>query len=298
MAQKKSEKKEQATWGGRFSAAPAKLMLKFGESVSFDARLAPFDIFGSKAQAKMLEKIGILSARERDEIIAGLDKILKEIENGKFVWREEFEDVHMNIEQALTKRVPAAAKLHTARSRNDQIATDMRLFFKDAATKISEKISALIAEILNFAEKNQQIYVPGFTHLQRAQPVSIAHQFLAYAEMFLRDRARFEEIFEHANFSPLGSGAIAGTTLPIDREFAAKEMKFVDSRGNAKVTANSMDAVSDRDVFVEFASACAICGLHFSRIAEDLILWNSAEFGFVALPDAFTTGSSLMPQKK
>lgn len=290
--------KEQATWGGRFSQGPAELMLRFGESVSFDARLAPFDVAGSRAQARMLAHVGIISKKECADIVRGLDTILAEIEAGKFEWNIALEDVHMNIEQALTKRVPAAAKLHTARSRNDQIATDMRLFFKDACAKIFEKLGALMDALLDFAEKNQTVYIPGFTHLQRAQPVSVAHHMLAYVEMFSRDRERFATVFDHANWSPLGSGAIAGTTLPIDREFSAREMNFTDDRGNARVTRNSMDAVSDRDTFIEFASACALCGVHFSRIAEDLILWNTAEFGFVALPDAFTTGSSLMPQKK
>ncbi len=290
--------KEQATWGGRFSQGPAELMLRFGESVSFDARLAPFDVAGSRAQARMLAHVGIISKKECADIVRGLDAILAEIEAGKFEWNIALEDVHMNIEQALTKRVPAAAKLHTARSRNDQIATDMRLFFKDACVKIFEKLGALMNALLDFAEKNQSVYIPGFTHLQRAQPVSVAHHMLAYVEMFSRDRERFAAVFDHANWSPLGSGAIAGTTLPIDREFSAREMNFTDDHGNARVTRNSMDAVSDRDTFIEFASACALCGVHFSRIAEDLILWNTAEFGFVALPDAFTTGSSLMPQKK
>ena len=290
--------KEQATWGGRFSQGPAELMLRFGESVSFDARLAPFDVAGSRAQARMLAHVGIISKKECADIVRGLDTILAEIEAGKFEWNIALEDVHMNIEQALTKRVPAAAKLHTARSRNDQIATDMRLFFKDACAKIFEKLGALMDALLDFAEKNQTVYIPGFTHLQRAQPVSVAHHMLAYVEMFSRDRERFATVFDHANWSPLGSGAIAGTTLPIDREFSAREMNFTDDRGNARVTRNSMDAVSDRDTFIEFASVCALCGVHFSRIAEDLILWNTAEFGFVALPDAFTTGSSLMPQKK
>lgn len=295
---KAAAKKEQATWGGRFSEGPAELMLKFGESVSFDARLAPFDAAGSKAQAKMLAHVGILSEKECADIVRGLDEILREIEAGKFKWSIALEDVHMNIEQALTKRVPAAAKLHTARSRNDQVATDMRLFFKDACAKISEKLTALMRVLLDVAERNRDVCIPGYTHLQRAQPVSVAHHLLAYVEMFSRDRGRFAAVADHANWSPLGSGAIAGTTLPIDREFSAREMGFVDARGNARVTRNSMDAVSDRDAYVEFAAACALCGVHFSRIAEDLILWNTAEFGFVSLPDAFTTGSSLMPQKK
>lgn len=273
-------------------------MLKFSESVSFDARLAPFDVAGSKAHAKMLAGVGLISKKECADITRGLDAVLKEIEAGKFQWNIALEDVHMNIEQALTKRVPAAAKLHTARSRNDQVATDMRLFFRDACAKIREKLGALMNTLLDVAARNQEILIPGFTHLQRAQPVSVAHHLLAYVEMFSRDRERFAAVADRANVSPLGSGAIAGTTLPIDREFAAREMGFIDERGNARVTRNSMDAVADRDAFLEFASACAICGVHFSRVAEDLVLWNSAEFGFVSLPDAFTTGSSLMPQKK
>lgn len=288
----------QATWGGRFSEGTAELMLRFSESVSFDKRLAPFDIQGSKAQAAMLAKVGIITAKERDAIHKGLDVILAEIAAGTFTWSIELEDVHMNIEHALKQRVPAAAKLHTARSRNDQVATDMRLFFRDAAIRIHASLTDLIAEIVAQAEKAQAVYIPGYTHLQRAQPVSVAHHLLAYAEMFGRDRERFACFYEGANISPLGSGAIAGTTLPIDREFSATAMGFVDEKGRARVTQNSMDAVADRDLFIEFASACALVGTHFSRVGEDLILWSSSEFGFATMPDAFTTGSSLMPQKK
>lgn len=296
MAKKSSP--AQATWGGRFSEGPAELMLRFSESVSFDQRLAPFDVQGSKAQAAMLAKVGIISAKERDAIHKGLDTILKEIEAGKFVWDTALEDVHMNIEQALKKRVPAAAKLHTARSRNDQVATDMRLFFKDAAARVQVALKGLLEVLVVAAEEFQQVYIPGYTHLQRAQPVSMAHHLLAYVEMFGRDRERFAAFAERANWCPLGSGAIAGTTLPIDREFSAKCLGFVDTKGRPQVTPNSMDAVADRDLFIEFASACALCGIHFSRVAEDLILWSSTEFGFAVMPDSFTTGSSLMPQKK
>jgi argininosuccinate lyase len=273
-------------------------MVQFGESVSFDARLAPFDIAGSKAQAAMLAHVGIITEAERDAIHAGLDAILGEIEAGVFQWETALEDVHMNIEQALTKRVPAAAKLHTARSRNDQVATDMRLFFKDAAARAAAELRALLAVVVGLAEQWQAVLVPGYTHLQRAQPVSAAHHFLAYAEMFGRDLARFGEFAERANICPLGSGAIAGTTLPVDREFAAAQLGFVDTAGKPRLTANSMDAVADRDLFIEFAAHCALCGVHFSRVAEDMILWGSAEFGFAELPEGFTTGSSLMPQKK
>lgn len=291
-------KSSQATWGGRFSAGPAELMLQFSESVSFDRRLAPFDIAGSKAHSAMLAQVGLITKKERDAIHAGLDAILAEIQAGKFTWDTKFEDVHMNIEQALTKRVPAAAKLHTARSRNDQVATDMRLFFKHACGVLQEKILGAERALLAAAEANGEVLIPGYTHLQRAQPVFLAHHLFAWLEMLERDRQRFADVAAHANWCPLGSGAIAGTTLPIDREFTAKALGFVDAKGRPQVTQNSMDTVADRDVFIEFASACALFGVHASRIAEDLILWSSAEFKFVELPDAFCTGSSLMPQKK
>ena len=288
----------QATWGGRFSSAPADLMLKFSESVSFDKRLAPFDIAGSRAHAAMLAHVGIISAQERDAIHAGLDDIHNKIDAGKFAWDVKLEDVHMNIEQALTRRVPAAAKLHTARSRNDQVATDMRLYILDACGDIFLKIRVAQSAILAAAEAHAGVLIPGYTHLQRAQPVYLAHHFFAWLEMLERDRERLGETILRANQCPLGSGAIAGTTLPIDREFTAKELGFVDDKGRPLVTQNSMDAVADRDHFIEFAAACALFGVHLSRIAEDLILWSSAEFKFVELPDAFSTGSSLMPQKK
>ncbi|HUR59284.1 MAG TPA: argininosuccinate lyase [Opitutaceae bacterium] len=291
-------KPSHATWGGRFTAGPAELMLRFSESVSFDRRLAPFDIAGSKAHSAMLAHVGLITPRERDAIHAGLNAILIEITKGKFAWDTKLEDVHMNIEQALTKRVPAAAKLHTARSRNDQIATDMRLFFKHACVTLRDKLLAAERALLAVAEANRDVLIPGYTHLQRAQPVFLTHHLFAWLEMLDRDRARFLDVAAHANWCPLGAGAIAGTTLPIDREFTAKALGFVDANGRPQVTQNSMDTVADRDLFIEFAAACAIFGVHLSRIAEDLILWMSAEFKFVELPDAFCTGSSLMPQKK
>ncbi len=291
-------KKSQATWGGRFTAGPAELMLRFSESVSFDRRLAPFDVAGSKAHSAMLAHVGLITAKERNAIHAGLDAILAQIAAGKFTWDTKLEDVHMNIEQALTKRVPAAAKLHTARSRNDQVATDMRLFFKYACGVLSEKIAGAQRALLAVAGKNRDVLIPGYTHLQRAQPVYFAHHLFAWLEMLERDRARLAAVAAQANWCPLGSGAIAGTTLPIDREYTAELLGFTDARGRAQVTQNSMDAVADRDLFIEFAAACALFGTHLSRIAEDLILWSSTEFGFVLLPDAFCTGSSLMPQKK
>ncbi len=296
---KRSEKKSQASWGGRFSEAPSDLMLRFSESVSFDKLLARFDIEGSSAHAKMLAKTGIISKPECRQILAGLKKILKRIEDGNFAWSESLEDVHMNIEQALTAEVPAAAKLHTARSRNDQVATDMRLFFKYACGEILKKIGKLMKTLVDLADANRDVFMPGYTHMQRAQPVSAAHHVLAWVEMFARDMERFKFAAEAANVSPLGSGAIAGTTLPIDRLETARLLGFVDSEtGEPVLTGNSMDAVADRDLFLEFSFACAVLGIHFSRVSEDVVIWNSSEFAFVELPDAFTTGSSLMPQKK
>jgi argininosuccinate lyase len=293
-----ARKKAQATWGGRFSAGPAALMLRFGESVSFDRRLWAQDIRGSKAHATMLAKVGILTARECTAIVKGLDGIAREIAAGKFVWSEALEDVHMNIESALTKRVPVAAKLHTARSRNDQVATDVRLWIKDQCAAVDEALVGLLRALVSLATANADVILPGYTHLQRAQPVSVAHHLLAYAEMFGRDRRRFAAASASANWCPLGSGAIAGTTLPIRRELTAKLLGFVDAKGRPQVTPNSMDAVADRDPATEFCFAAALCGVHLSRLAEDMILWSSAEFGFARMPDEFSTGSSLMPQKR
>lgn len=290
--------KKQATWGGRFSEGPDGLMVRIGESVSFDQRLAPFDVQGSKAQAAMLAHVGLITEEECQAIQSGLDLILSRIEAGEFEWDPALEDVHMNIEQALTAEVPAAAKLHTARSRNDQVATDMRLWFKHACSEVVDSLDAAIAALVELADRVKDVIIPGYTHLQRAQPVSMAHHLLAYVEMFDRDRKAIAAVHAQANVCPLGSGAIAGTTLPIDREFVARELGFVDELGQPLLTQNSMDAVSDRDTFIAFASACVTIGVHLSRLSEDFILWGSAEFGFVKLPDAFTTGSSLMPQKK
>ncbi len=289
---------KQATWGGRFTEGPSELMHWFCESVSFDKRLARFDVAGSKAHSTMLAKLGLLTEEECSAIHVGLDELLTEIDEGSFNWDASLEDVHMNLEHALLEKTPAAAKLHAGRSRNDQVATDMRLFFKDACGKLEETIETVMKALLVQAKVHATVPIPGYTHLQRAQPVTVGHHFLAHLEAFARDLLRFSEVSDHANVCPLGSGAIAGSTLPLDRELVARELGFVDEDGKPRLTANSMDAVADRDLFVEFASACAICGLHVSRLAEDLILWNSSEFGFVVLPDAFTTGSSLMPQKK
>lgn len=291
-------KKKQVTWGGRFTTGPGALMRRFSESVSFDRRLAPFDIQGSRAHAAMLAKVGILTKAERDAIHRGLDQLAREVASGKFRWKEELEDVHMNLEQALTARVPAAAKLHTARSRNDQVATDMRLYLKAACAEVDAALVALLGVLLRQAKRHADVLIPGYTHLQRAQPVSVAHHLLAYCEMLGRDRVRLAAVAEAANSCPLGSGAIAGTTLPIDREYTAQLLGFTDAKGRPRVTTNSMDAVADRDVATEFAFAAALCATHLSRMAEDLILWSTSEFGYARMPDAFSTGSSLMPQKR
>ncbi|MCH8474507.1 MAG: argininosuccinate lyase [Opitutales bacterium] len=289
---------KQVTWGGRFSDGPSDLMLRFSESVSFDARLARYDVQVNKAHSAMLAKVGILTEEEKFSIHDGLDRFLDRLKKGEIQWDPALEDVHMNIEQALTKEVPAAAKMHTGRSRNDQIATDMRLFFKEASTQIRSSLKSGLGILLEKAKAFEDVMIPGYTHLQRAQPVSVAHHLLAYMEMFLRDYQRFGAVWEAANECPLGSGALAGSTLPLDREETARLLGFVDSQGNPRLTANSMDAISDRDVFLDFAQAAAVSGIHFSRLAEDFILWSSSEFNFLVLPDAFCTGSSLMPQKK
>jgi argininosuccinate lyase len=283
---------------GRFAAGPSEDVVRFTESVSFDWRLWRQDIRGSKAHATMLKKIGLLSAKELAAILKGLDTIGDEIGKGRFRWRTELEDVHMNIESELTRRVPAAAKLHTGRSRNDQVAVDMRLWLRDEITALQKEIGELQSALINVSERNIEVVVPGYTHLQRAQPVYLAHHLLAYVEMFARDNERLESCLERVNVCPLGSGALAGSTLPLDRETVARLLGFVDSRGRPKLTQNSMDAVSDRDFAVEFCGHAALVAVHLSRLAEDLILWASAEFNFIRIADAYTTGSSLMPQKK
>jgi argininosuccinate lyase len=293
-----ADKGKQVTWGGRFKDGPDGLMLAFGESVSFDQRLAPYDLQGSLGHAAMLLAVGILTQEEFNQIEKGLQELAEEVKAGTFMWKIELEDVHMNLEQALREKTGAADKLHTGRSRNDQVATDVRLFFKDACSQLREGIEQAMKALLALAQKHASTPIPGYTHLQRAQPVTVGHHLLAYVEMLGRDHERFSTVANHANVCPLGSGAIAGSTLPLDRALVAKALGFVDESGEPRLTPNGMDAVADRDLFVEFASACSLCALHLSRLAEDLILWNSAEFGYLILPDSFTTGSSLMPQKK
>lgn len=253
---------------------------------------------GSIAHARMLQKIGVLTKAELAQITKGLEEIGQEIMDGKFEWKEELEDVHMNIESELTKRVPAGAKLHTARSRNDQVALDVRMWLRDEILEFSGELRDLQKALVELGASNADVIIPGYTHLQRAQPVYFAHHLLAYAEMFERDHSRLIDCFQRVNVCPLGSGAIAGSTLPLKREFVATELGFVDNDGKPLVTRNSMDAVSDRDFILEFCSMAAITAMHLSRLAEDMILWASSEFDFIKIADAYTTGSSLMPQKK
>jgi argininosuccinate lyase len=283
---------------GRFSGGPAAEVAAFTESVSFDWRLWRQDIQGSKAHAAMLHHVGLLTDKELQEIHRGLDSIGSEIELGKFKWQAALEDVHMNIEAALTQRAPAGAKLHTGRSRNDQVALDLRLWLRDEVDALQKEIRALQLSLVELGQKNAEVIIPGYTHLQRAQPVYFCHHLLAYVEMLERDSRRLADSRTRINVCPLGSGAIAGSTLPLNREFVAGLLGFVDERGHPQVTQNSMDAVSDRDFAVESCSAAALLMVHLSRLAEDLILWASSEFNFIRIADAYTTGSSLMPQKK
>ena len=280
-------------WHGRFSKPTADLLLRYSESISFDWRLWRYDIEGSIAHSAALEKAGLISAEDREKIVAGLREIGAEIEAGKFEFRLELEDIHMNIERELTRRIgDAGARLHTARSRNDQVALDLRLYLRAECDAIGARIRQLQAVLVDLADANREIIIPGYTHLQRAQPVYFAHHLLAYVEMLARDASRLVDARRRGNVMPLGSGAIAGSTVVLDRELVARLLDF------PAVTQNSMDAVSDRDFAVEVLSTLALLGIHLSRLSEDLILWCSSEFGFVTLSDSYTTGSSLMPQKK
>jgi argininosuccinate lyase len=280
-------------WKGRFQQETAPVVQRFTESISFDWRLYKFDIQGSIAHASALERAGLLTPEELQQIESGLKAIEQEIDEGRFVFRIELEDVHMNIESALTSRIgPAGAKLHTARSRNDQVALDLRLYLRDETDEVCHRLVALQRALVGLAEKYRETILPGYTHLQRAQPVLFAHHLLAYVEMLERDRERFLDGRKRMNRMPLGSGAIAGSTINLDREYIAGLLDF------PEVTRNSMDAVSDRDFVAEFLFALALTGIHLSRLSEDLILFASSEFRFVKISDRYTTGSSLMPQKK
>src|ERR1039457_1779843 len=283
---------------GRFAGEPAAAVAQFTESISFDWRLWRQDIAGSMAHATMLREVGYLTRRELRAIMNGLDAIAKEIQAGKFQWRAELEDVHMNIESALTLRVPAGAKLHTGRSRNDQVALDMRLWLREQIVGLQEELRRLQWALVALGERESKVVIPGYTHLQRAQPVYLAHHLLAYVEMLERDAQRFQEGLARVNVCPLGSGALAGSTLPLDRALVADLLGFVDARGRPQVTQNSMDAVSDRDFAVEFCASAALLAVHPSRLAEDLVLWSSSEFNFIRIDDAYPPGSSLIPKKK
>ena len=280
-------------WGGRFSEGTDALVEQFNASVSFDKRLALQDIRGSVAHATMLGETGILSQDEAAQLVAGLEELQKEVEAGTFTWRTELEDVHMNLESALTKRVgPVGGKLHTARSRNDQVATDFRLWLRDETHALIALLHDPRTAFVEAADKHLGVIMPGYTHLQVAQPVLLSHHLLAYFEMFSRDAERLQDSLKRLNISPLGAGALAGTGFPIDRARTAELLKF------DRPARNSLDAVSDRDFVVEFLGAASLIMMHLSRLSEELILWSSQEFGFVTLPDSHTTGSSIMPQKK
>jgi len=280
-------------WGGRFSRPTEKGIEEFTESISFDKRLYKYDIEGSIAHAKMLSKIGVLKKGELAAILRGLEEIGRAIEHEEFLFSIELEDIHMNIEKRLIDKIgPVGEKLHTARSRNDQIALDLKLYLREIIREMNGCIFKFQKAIVDKARTHIDIIIPGYTHLQPAQPVLFSHYLLAYREMLERDRERFLDSLKRVNIMPLGSGAIAGTSFPVDREYVAELLGF------SRVTQNSMDAVSDRDFVIEFLADCAILGMHLSRLSEDLILWSSREFGFIELPDEFCTGSSMMPQKK
>ena len=289
---KRDAKESKALWGGRFETGAAERLRDYTESVSFDWQLYRHDIAGSIAHAKMLAQIKVLKSSELTVIIAGLEEIRAQMDRGQFKWRTDLEDVHMNIEAELTARCPVGAKLHTGRSRNDQVATAVRLWLKEKIVANLAAVASLQSALEAWASRDFKVVIPGYTHLQRAQPVLLAHHLLAYVEMLERDYERLGDCLKRVDVLPLGSGAIAGSTLPLDREFVRKTLGF------ARVSDNSMDAVSDRDFIVEYNAVAALLAVHLSRLSEDLILWSSAEFGFIRIGDAYTTGSSLMPQKK
>ena len=280
-------------WGGRFTKETDDKVFNFNESLSFDKRLYAVDINGSKCHAKMLGKQGIITEAEAESIIKGLDTILNDIESGKLEFDNKCEDIHSFIEANLTERIgDAGKKLHTGRSRNDQVALDMRIYTKNEVLTLSELLTSLLTVLLNKMKENTETYMPAFTHLQKAQPTNLSHYIGAYVEMFLRDRDRLADIVKRMNYSPLGAGALCGTTYPLDRDYVAGLLGF------ESATYNSMDSVSDRDYLIETLSACSMIMMHLSRFSEELIIWNSNEYKFVEMDDAFSTGSSIMPQKK
>ena len=284
---------EPKPWAGRFTEATDAFVEAFTASIGFDQRLGQHDILGSKAHATMLASIGVLTNAERDAILEGLNTIAEEIRQGTFIWSVELEDVHMNIEARLTHRIgDVGKKLHTGRSRNDQVATDIRLYLRDEIDVIANLIRRLQGALMDLAEREADTIMPGFTHLQVAQPVTFGHHMMAWFEMLERDHARLLDGRKRVNIMPLGSAALAGTTFPLDRNLTASLLGF------DQPSANSLDAVSDRDFAIEFTATASLIMMHLSRFSEELILWTSAQFGFIDLPDAFCTGSSIMPQKK
>jgi len=280
-------------WGGRFTAPTDQFVEEFTASIMFDQRLYRYDIEGSIAHARMLARQSIIGEADAETIIGGLREILAEIEDGKLTFKVSLEDIHMNIESRLIEKIgPVGGRLHTARSRNDQVALDVRLYLRDEIKTIAGFLASLQDALLEQAEKNLGVIMPGYTHLQTAQPILFSHHMLAYFEMLKRDAARLCDLYKRVNILPLGAGALAGTTFPIDREFVAEQLGF------DGVTRNSLDTVSDRDFAIEFCATASIVMMHLSRLAEELVLWSSADFKFVELSDAFCTGSSIMPQKK
>jgi argininosuccinate lyase len=280
-------------WGGRFSDKPAELMQAINVSIGFDRRLAAQDLEGSRAHAAMLQKTGVITSEDAQAILKGLEAIGKEMAAGAFPFRAEFEDIHMNVEARLRELIgPAAGRLHTARSRNDQVALDFRMWVREACDRTLAQIRALQKALVAKAEPNAATLMPGFTHLQPAQPVTFGHHLMAYVEMFGRDASRFADARRRMNESPLGAAALAGSPFPIDRHATAKALGF------EAPAANSLDAVADRDFALEALAAASICAIHLSRLAEEIVIWMTPQFGFIALTDAFTTGSSIMPQKK
>ena len=298
MSKNQLDKKSQA-WSALFSEPMSDLVKRYTSSVFFDKRMWQADITGSLAHAEMLAAQGIISAEDHASIVRGMAQITADIESGNFEWKLDLEDVHLNIEARLTQLVGDAGKrLHTGRSRNDQVATDVRLWLRAEIDLIGELLLDLQKSLLDVADKNVDVILPGFTHLQVAQPVSFGHHMLAYVEMFSRDAERFAEVRARTNHLPLGAAALAGTSYPLDRERVARTLGMVDAAGNPQVCQNSLDAVSDRDFAIEFTAAATLCMVHISRLSEELILWMSQNFGFIRIADRFTTGSSIMPQKK
>ncbi len=280
-------------WGGRFTGSPHPAAERFTASLAFDRRLWPYDLEGSRAWARALERTRLLTAEELAQILRGLDEVGQELAGGTFPFRTDLEDIHMNIERQLTEKIGAVGgKLHTGRSRNDQIALDERLYVRDVIRRVDAGLREVQSALIRRAEEHLGVPMPGYTHLQRAQPVLLSHHLLAYVFMLQRDRERYRDCLGRVNVLPLGSGALAGTAFAIDREALARDLGF------QRASSNSLDAVSDRDFLIEFLAASAILGMHWSRLAADLTLWSTAEFGFVEFADAFATGSSLMPQKK